>query len=95
METKQVYGVLCHCIGGGLPALTLYDSLDQAAAEYQRLDDSEDWTAEISRFDVEEGLFDRFPVEMRPAGVFPPSAIDRLKLQSLLINGEQWFAFRS
>jgi hypothetical protein len=76
-EMKQVWGVLAYAIGGGFPALTLYETENEAQKEARRLNDSEDWTAEVKEYKVAPDAFpesETYPISMRPAEL-----VDRYK----------------
>jgi len=70
---KSVWGVLCYAIGGGHPALTLYETQAEADAEARRLNDSDDWVAEVKPYQIEPDAFpesEKYPIQMRPAELF-------------------------
>lgn len=72
---KQVWGVLCYAIGGGHPALTLYESQSEAEAEARKLNDSDDWTAEVKEYKLAPDAFpdsEKFPIGLRPADLLVP-----------------------
>ena len=73
METKRVWGVMCWAIGGGHPALTLYETEEEAEKEVRRLNDSEDWVAELKPYQVTPDAFpesETYPIQLRPAELF-------------------------
>lgn len=73
METKKVWGVLCYATGGGHPALTLYETQAEAETEFRRLNDSEDWVAEVKQYTVVPDAFpesEKYPIQLRPAELF-------------------------
>ncbi len=70
MEIKRVWGVMCWALSGGHPALTLYETEDEAEKEARRLNDSEDWVAEVKPYQVAPDAFpesETYPIQLRPA----------------------------
>lgn len=70
---KMVWGVTCYAIGGGHPALTLYETQAEAETEARRLNDKEDWVASVKEYFVEPDAFpdsEKYPISMRPAELF-------------------------
>lgn len=64
-----MWGVMLWAIGGGFPALTLYNTQAEAETVARKYNDKDDWVAEVKPYQVAPGVFENegYPIVLRPA----------------------------